>query len=73
MYNSDSYIVYCVLPDEYVGIFPSEEYRAVIRSICANVINPNDWNVTFRAIDGVHMNKVDVFYWHYALRQILGI
>jgi len=73
VYNSDSDIVYCVLPNAFIGNKSSEEYREVISGICANIIDPNEYGVTFRANDGVHMTEIDHRLWHKALKGILDI
>jgi len=73
VYNSDSEVLYCVLPAKKVLGKSSEEYREVIRGICANVIEPEQYGIKFRAKDTAHMNEFDHALWYKALRRILYI
>ena len=69
VYNNDSEILYCVLPDDVISGKDSSEYRQVIEETCANTIDPTDYGVKFRAKDTVHMNELDHKLWVKAIRE----
>jgi len=69
VYNTEADIMYCVLPAKKIGNKDSSEYRQVIEETCANVINPADYGVKFRAKDGVHMTELDHKLWVKAIRE----
>lgn len=59
--------LYCVLPNRVIKGHDSEPYRQAIREMCANVIDPLEHGVKFRAKDGVHKNKADQPGWWVAI------
>jgi hypothetical protein len=71
VYNANADIIYCVLPNKRVNGIDAEPYRQVILDTCANVIDPLDYGVKFKAKDTVHMTKTDHKLWARAINQRL--
>lgn len=71
VYNSDAEYLFCVLPNKTVFGHDAEPYRQVIRDTCANVVDPLDYGVRFRAKDTVHMNMLDHKLWVKAIIERL--
>lgn len=69
--STDYEHLYCVLPNRVILGVDAEPYRQAIREICANVIDPLDYGVMYRAKDTVHMTEYDHWLWFNALKDIL--
>lgn len=49
--------VVCVLPN--ADNWRMDKYRTAMKTICSNVLDPNEWGVEYRALDGLHMSAKD--------------
>jgi len=54
--NSDSDVIYCILPARIIHKKDITPYRDAIRSICSNVIDPEEYGL-YGDYDGVHYTR----------------